>query len=232
MPLLLYDPLYWVFALPPLLLGLYAQWKVRTTFERYLRVPNARGVTGARAAQVLLSTSGLSHVDVEGTAGRLSDHYNPRSKVLRLSQSVATGSSVASVAVVAHEVGHALQDAGNYGPMKLRTSIVPVANLGTWLGPILFFIGIMAASPQLATLGLIGFAGAAVFMLVTLPVELNASARALGILESTGLVTPGELPQARQVLNAAALTYVAALMQALSTLLYYALLLSGARRRR
>ncbi|MGQ9554417.1 MAG: zinc metallopeptidase [Anaerolineae bacterium] len=231
MPFMYYDPLYFILGLPALLLGLYAQFKVQTTFQKYLRTPNAYHVTGARAAQVLLSASGLSHIEVEGTPGQLSDHYDPRRKVLRLSENVARSPSVASVAVVAHEVGHAVQDASNYGPMKLRTGIVPAVQIGSWLGPVLFFLGYLFASPQLATIGVISFAGAAVFALVTLPVELNASSRALGLLQSTSLIAPDELPGARQVLNAAALTYVAALMQALSQLLYFVLLLSGMRRR-
>lgn len=227
----LIDPLYWIIALPALLLGLYAQYKVSSTFDRYLKVPNARGVTGANAAQVLLRYAGLAHVGVEGTRGRLSDHYDPRTKVLSLSSAVAMAPSLASVAVVAHEVGHATQDAENYGPMKLRSAIVPVVSLGSWLGPIIFILGILASSPGLALIGIIGFASAAALSLVTLPVELNASRRAMVLLQSTSVLSETELPAARQVLNAAALTYVAALMQALSTLLYYTLLVSGSRRR-
>lgn len=230
MPLFLYDPLYWVFLLPPLLLGLYAQYKVKTTFSKYLRVPNSRRISGVEAARTMLAASGISHVNVEGTPGRLSDHYDPRTKTLRLSREVAGSASLGGLSVVAHEVGHAVQDATNYGPMKLRTSIVPAVSLGSWLGPILFLVGLLTANPQLAIIGVIGFAGAAVFSLVTLPVELNASARALGMLQTNGLIMPQEVPAARSVLNAAALTYVAALMQSISTLLYYLLLVSGMRR--
>lgn len=226
----LYDPTYWLFILPALLLGLYAQYKVHTTFQKYLQVRNSRGVTGLQAAQVLLAAANLSHIDVEGTSGQLSDHYDPRRKVLRLSRSVAQNPSVASVAVVAHEVGHAIQDATNYGPMQARSAIVPVVNLGSWLGPILFFLGLLTANPQLALIGVIGFAGAALFSLITLPVELNASSRALALLQSTGLVSTTEVPAAKSVLDAAALTYVAALVQAVMTLLYYVTLLGGLRR--
>ncbi|MHB0876949.1 MAG: zinc metallopeptidase [Anaerolineae bacterium] len=231
MPYLYFDPLYLIIALPALLLGLYAQFKVQGTFNKYLRVPNARGVTGVRAAEVLLSSAGLGHIGIEGTRGTLSDHYDPRGKVMRLSRPVAVSASIGGVAVVAHEVGHAVQDATAYGPMRLRSAIVPAVQIGSWLGPILFFVGFLASIPQLALLGVIAFSATAIFSLVTLPVELNASRRAIAMLQSTGLVTLDEVPAAKQVLNAAALTYVAALMQALSTLLYYVLLLSGGRRR-
>jgi uncharacterized protein len=232
MPFFYIDPLYLIIAMPALLLGLYAQFKVKSTFNKYLRVPNARGVTGVRAAEVLLSSAGLGHIGIEGTSGSLTDHYDPRGKVMRLSRPVASTASLGGVAVVAHEVGHAVQDATGYGPMRLRSAIVPAVTLGSWLGPILFFVGFLASIPQLALVGVIAFAGTALFSLVTLPVELDASRRAIAMLESTGLVGMDEVPAARQVLNAAALTYVAALMQALSTLLYYALLLSGGTRRR
>ncbi|NPV07546.1 MAG: zinc metallopeptidase [Anaerolineae bacterium] len=230
MPFLFYNPTYWLFALPALLLGLYAQFRVQTSFNKYMRVPNYRRVTGLAAARELLSAAGLGHVEIEGTAGTLSDHYDPRTKTLRLSRPVAQSASVAAVAVVAHEVGHAVQDATDYTPMRVRSGIVPLVNLGSWLGPILFFIGLLAASPELALIGVLGFAAAAVFALVTLPVELNASSRALHMLQSSGLIAGQEVPAARTVLNAAALTYVAALAQAISTLLYFLTLLGGVRR--
>jgi len=225
-----YDPLYFIIALPALLLGLYAQYKVRATFDKYSRIRNARGITGVRAAEVLLAATGLSHVNVEGIPGNLGDHYDPRSKTLRLSRSVALRDSVAAVGVVAHEVGHAIQDSVAYAPLRVRNSIVPAVSLGSWLGPILFILGFLTANRELATIGVIGFSGAAVFALVTLPVELNASSRALRLLQSTGLLVGNELQGAREVLNAAALTYIAALAQSISTLLYYFLLLSGSRR--
>lgn len=230
MPLFFYNPTYWLFALPALLLGLYAQYRVQSSFSKYMRVPNRRGVTGLRAAQELLSAAGLGHVEIEGTAGSLSDHYDPRTKTLRLSRPVAQTASVAAVAVVAHEVGHAIQDATDYTPMKLRTGIVPLVNLGSWLGPILFILGLMTANADLALIGVVGFAGAAVFALITLPVELNASTRALSMLQSSGLVVGEEVSAAKTVLNAAALTYVAALAQAISTLLYLFTLLGGVHR--
>ena len=225
------SPTYLIFALPALLLGLYAQAKVQSTFSKYLRVPNARGITGVAAAQELLAVSGLSHVGIEGARGTLSDHYDPRSKTLHLSQAVAGTASIAAVAVVAHEVGHAVQDAADYVPMKIRSGLVPLVNIGSYLGPILFIIGILIARPELALLGVVGFSGAAVFALVTLPVELNASSRALALLQSSGIVVGQEVKAAKSVLDAAALTYVAALAQAIGTLLYYLSLLGGVRRR-
>lgn len=225
-----YNPMFLLFALPALLLGLYAQWKVKSSYAKYLQVRNMRGLTGVQTAAYLLGSAGLGGVSVEGIQGELTDHYDPRSKTLRLSPGVANNPSVAALGIVAHEVGHAVQDAQAFGPMRLRAAIVPAVNLGSWLGPLLFMAGFMLQSPSLATIGIIGFAAAAVFALVTLPVELDASRRALQMLSSTGLVGTQDMAGARSVLNAAALTYVAALVQAISTLLYYAFLLSGMRR--
>ncbi len=225
-----FSPLYFLFALPALLLGLYAQWKVKSSYDQYLQVRNMRGLTGVQAAQYLLSAAGLSAISIEGVPGELTDHYDPRSKTLRLSAGVANSPSVAALGIVAHEVGHAVQDAQAFGPMRMRSAIVPAVNLGSWLGPILFIIGFMMQSPNLATIGLLGFSAAAVFALITLPVELDASRRALHMLSATGLVGTQDMDGARSVLSAAALTYVAALVQAIGTLLYYAFLLSGMRR--
>ena len=225
-----YNPMFLLFALPALLLGLYAQWKVKSSYAKFLQVRNMRGLTGVQAADYLLSSAGLGGVSVEGIQGELTDHYDPRSKTLRLSPGVANSPSVAALGIVAHEVGHAVQDAQAFGPMRLRVAIVPAVNLGSWLGPLLFVAGFMLQSPSLATIGIIGFAAAAVFALVTLPVELDASRRALQMLSSTGLVGTQDLAGAKSVLNAVALTYVAALVQAISTLIYYAFLLSGMRR--
>jgi hypothetical protein len=217
-----------VFALPALLLAFYAQFKVKSAYNKYLQVRNQRGLTGVEAARQLLSANGLGHVSVEGSRGNLSDHYDPRSKTLRLSPQVARSSSVAALGIVAHEVGHATQDARNYTPLRVRSGLVPVVNFGSWLGPILFFIGLLMNYTTLAWAGVIFFAGAAVFALVTLPVELNASQRAMQMLTTNGLVvSDSERKGVKKVLNAAALTYVAALAQALSTLLYYVFLLTG-----
>ena len=223
-----FDPMYLVFALPALLLAFYAQFKVQSAYRKYLRVRNQRGLTGLKAARYLLLANGLGHVSVEGTRGYLSDHYDPRSKILRLSSQVAQSESVAALGIVAHEVGHATQDAQEYVPLRLRSGLVPVVNFGSWLGPILFFIGLLMGYIKLAWVGVLFFAGAAVFALITLPVELNASRRALQMLTANGfVVTSQEAKGVKQVLDAAALTYVAALAQALSTLLYYVFLLTG-----
>lgn len=224
------DPTYWVFALPALILALVAQAWVRSSYRKYLRVSNGAGVTGLEAAERIMSVAGI-RLNVERAQGELSDHYDPRQRVLRLSPGVARRASVASLAIVAHELGHALQDAGDYLPMKLRSGLVPLVNFTSWLGPILFFVGLMFNAEGLAWLGVLAFAGAVVFALVTLPVEINASRRGLRLLEQSGLlVDQQEKKGARRVLMAAALTYVAALAQAISNLLYYVFLLGGRRR--
>ena len=227
---------YLIIAMPALLLALYAQWKVKSTYSRYSQVPNARGITGQEAARILLRSAGLDHIKLEGTSGALSDHYDPGKDVLRLSSEVANRPSVAALGIVAHEIGHASQDATNYGPLRLRAGLVPIVNIGSWLGPIVFLVGLLLVAPAtgsntVAWAGLLLFAGTAVFSLVTLPVEFNASRRAQQLLENYQLANGEELQQTKAVLNAAALTYVAALAQSLSTLLYYFLILSGSRRR-
>ncbi len=226
-----WDPMYFVFALPALLLAMYAQWKVRAAYARYLREPNFRGISGVEAAEALLRGQGLDHISIEGTPGELTDHYDPRSKTLRLSPAVARSRSVAALSIVAHEVGHALQDAQGYVPLRIRSGLVPAVTVAAWVGPVLFFIGLLFGSPNLAWAGVLAFSAGAVFALVTLPVEFNASQRGLQLLRTYSLVDNRELAAAKSVLDAAALTYVAALAQTLSTLLYYIFLLGGFRRR-
>jgi Zn-dependent membrane protease YugP len=223
------DPLYLVFALPGLLLALWAQFKVKNTFARYAQVPTSRRVNGLEAAKILISHNGLGQVGIQGTRGSLTDHYDPRNKNIYLSDSSAQN-SVASVAVVAHELGHAQQDAQNYGPLKLRGAIVPAVQVGGWVGPALFMVGFIFSSPQLAWLGILAFALTAIFALVTLPVEFDASRRALVMLQGSHILVGDELDGAKKVLDAAALTYVAAAAQAILTLLYYVTLISGVRR--
>jgi len=234
----LFDPMYFVFALPALILAFYAQWRVRSAYNKWLRVRNTRGLTGLQAAKMLLNYNNLGHVSIEGTSGALTDHYDPRTRTMRLSPDVANSNSVAAVAVVAHEIGHAVQDAEAYVPMKVRSAIVPGVQIGSWLGPILFFIGFFLAGYyrsaigyQIAWLGVLFFSGALVFAFATLPVEFNASARARAMLTDAGLIYEDEMKGVHSVLDAAALTYVAAAAQALSTLLYYVFLLGGFRRR-
>ena len=226
-----FDPLYFVFILPALLLAFYAQMKVRSAYGKWLKVANARSLSGLDAARYLVSANQIGDVKIEGIPGDLSDHYDPRTRTLRLSQGVANSRSVASLAIVAHEVGHAVQDATGYAPLKLRGSIVPAIQVSAWIAPLLFFIGLLISNTGLAWLGVILFGGTVVFALITLPVELNASARAMAMLRDNGLVASDQDEKgASSVLNAAALTYVAALAQTLMTLLYYVTLLTGNRR--
>ena len=226
-----FDPMYFVFVMPALLLAFYAQMKVRSAYSKWLKVANLRGLSGLDAARYLLSANQLGDVSIEGAPGELSDHYDPRTRTLRLSQGVANSRSVASLAIVANEVGHASQDATAYAPLKFRGAIVPAIQISSYVGPLLFLIGLLINSTSLAWLGVIFFGGTVLFSFVTLPVELNASARAIAMLRNDGLVTTAdEEGGARSVLNAAALTYVAALAQTLMTLLYYISILSGNRR--
>jgi Zn-dependent membrane protease YugP len=226
-----FDPTYFVFLLPALLLAFYAQMKVRGAYNKWLKVANARGMSGMDAAKHLLSANQLGDVTVEGTPGQLTDHYDPRTKTLRLSQGVANSRSVASLAIVAHEVGHAVQDAVAYAPLKFRGAIVPAIQVSSYIGPLLFIVGLLINSTGLAWLGVIFFGGTVLFSFITLPVELNASSRAIAMLQNDGLVVSNEEESgARSVLNAAALTYIAALAQTLLTLLYYVSLLTGSRR--
>ena len=224
-----FDPLYLLFALPALILGLYAQMKVSGAFNRYSRV--RAGITGAQAARALLDSQGLYDVAVEETRGFLSDHYDPRSRTLRLSPQVARSDSLAAVGVAAHETGHALQHAEAYWPLQVRSAMVPTVQFGSWLGPIIFFLGLLMNASPIAWLGVILFAGVALFALVTLPVELDASRRAKQLLQERFMIDRQGMIGVSKVLNAAALTYVAAAVQAISTLLYYVFLLGGLRRR-
>ncbi len=221
-----FDPLYLCMAMPALLLGLWAQMRIRTAYGRYSRVPSGRGLSGAQAARYILDTNGLQSVSVERVGGTLTDHYDPRSKTLRLSQGVYESPSLAAVGVAAHEAGHALQDKMNYAPLRLRSAMVPAVQIGSWLGPVIFIVGLLLSFTELAWVGLILFGATAVFALITLPVEFDASKRAKQQLVSAGILTPEELGGVDKVLGAAALTYVAAALQAISTLLYYAMILT------
>lgn len=226
------DPLYFVFAIPALLLGLWAQWRVQSAIKRYSEVSNSYRLSGAEIARRILVASGIRNVRVEPTQGVLSDHYDPREKVLRLSQDIYHGQSVAAAGIAAHEAGHAIQDHSGYAFLRLRSAMVPAVMVGSWLGPILFIVGLFTSAifgQTLAWVGLLLFAATAVFALITLPVEFDASRRAKELLETHGYVFSAEMRGVNAVLDAAALTYVAGAAQAVSTLLYYAFLLTGLR---
>ena len=224
--------LYFLISIPALLLGLYARAKVQSAYKKYSQIRINNGMTGAEVARKVLDANNLQNVRIEQVRGKLSDHYDPRKKVLRLSQSVYGTPSIAAAGVAAHEAGHAIQHKEKYGPLSLRSIMVPSVQIGSWLGPIIFMGGLLLSMDYLAIIGLILFGATSLFAIVTIPVELDASKRAKNILSSTGIVYGSELNGVSAVLDAAALTYVAGAVQALSTLLYYILLFSGGRRRR
>jgi Zn-dependent membrane protease YugP len=208
----------------PLLFGLWAQMRVKSTFNRYSQVPTRNGLTGAQAATAVVRYSGLDGVTVRPVAGHLTDHYDPRSRTLNLSESVGQAATVAALGVAAHEAGHAIQDARNYAPMRLRQTVLPAAQFGQslWFLPVV--IGLIIGATGLVTVGLILFSAVVLFQLVTLPVEFDASKRALVALDSQGLLAPEEVDGARAVLRAAALTYVAGFVASLGQLLYFFLI--------
>lgn len=234
-----FDPLYFIFIGPAFLFMLYAQWRVRSAYGKWSREPNRSNVTGARATELLLSQNAINGVEINTIAGELSDNYDPRNKSLNLSQGVSQTASVAALAIAAHEIGHAEQHARNNPLMALRSILVPAVNFGSRLGPILFFVGILLMAMisafgdiglLLAWVGLGLFSLTFVFALVTLPVEIDASQRAMRMLKQSNLLVDSrELRGARQVLTAAALTYVASMLIALFQLLYYASFLIGRR---
>lgn len=225
---MLFDPMYIRFALPGLILAIVASVLVKSTFARYSRVRARSGLTGAQAARKLLDSQGLNQVGIERAGGFLSDHYDPTHAVLRLSRDVHDSPSLAAIGVACHEAGHALQHAKRYAPLGLRTHLVPVTQLGSRLAfPVILF-GAFFRAPALINLGILLFLGAVIFTLVTLPVEWDASARAKRLMVSSGVVLPEESAAAGSVLNAAFLTYVAAAVSSILTLLYY---LTLARRR-
>ena len=205
----------------PLLFGLWAQMKVKRTFAKYSQVAPRNGMNGAEAAAAVLRTSGLPNLQIRPVAGRLTDHYDPRNRTLNLSADVGQASSLAALGVAAHEAGHAIQDARRYLPMRIRQTLVPAATIGQSLWFIPVVLGLIMGLTGLVTVGLVLFAVIVLFQLVTLPVEFDASKRALVALEGQGLLAADEVPGARAVLNAAALTYVAGFVAALGQLLYF-----------
>ncbi|HSM23706.1 MAG TPA: zinc metallopeptidase [Anaerolineaceae bacterium] len=219
--------LYILFSLPALLLGFWAQMKVKSAFKKYSRIKSYTGLSGEDVARRMLNASGLQHVQIEETRGFLSDHYDPRAKILRLSPDVYRTNSIAAAGIAAHEAGHAIQDKLNYAPLKFRSAMVPTVQFGSWLGPLIFMGGLLLQWESVAWVGLGLFGLTAIFALVTLPVEFNASNRAKEWLTTSGVIYGEESKGINKVLDAAALTYVAAAIQAITTLLYYAFLLMG-----
>lgn len=204
--------------IPALLFGIWAQWKVKSTFKRYSKIPSNSGMTGYQVAKNLLERNNIFDVEVEEIQGSLTDHYDSKEKKLRLSEQNFRGSSVASIGVAAHEVGHAIQDNRGYAPLRWRLAFYPVARLGSGLWFWLFLAGMILTIPALIDVGIIFFATTLVFQIVTLPVEFNASSRALAQLSSGGFITKDDSDGAKAVLNAAAMTYLAAAAMALSQL--------------
>jgi Zn-dependent membrane protease YugP len=228
-----FNPTYWLFMAPAFLLMFIAQIYVNSTYKKWSRIQARSQVSGAEAAKRLIRFGGLNDVEVIGVRGKMTDHYDPRKKILHLSEGVYNNSSVASLAIAAHELGHASQDQEGYFPLRFRSLIIPVVNIGSYLGWILIMIGLLLRLTELAWLGIAVFSGGALFALATLPVELNASARAKRLLTNTGLIMgEDEKRGVNAVLNAAALTYVAALFTAVLQLLYWASLVTGVGGRR
>lgn len=218
MPLFFWDPTM-ILLIPAIILAIWAQMRVTSTFNKYSKIPSAQGISGAQAAKAILDQNGLYDVEIEPVEGKLSDHYDPKSKKVRLSKSNFSGKSLSALAVAAHEVGHAIQDHKGYVPLKIRHAILPATNLGSMAAFPLFIIGMIFSTPFLMDIGIILFTAVVIFQVVTLPVEFNASNRALAILGANGMLAEEELRGARKVLNAAALTYVAATAMALINLL-------------
>ncbi len=239
MPFMFFDPMYFVFTLPAMFFAMWAQYKVRSTFKKYAQVPNMRNLSGTDVARILMRNEGLEYLRVHRVPGDLTDFYNPADKSINLSDGSTRAPSVAAMAIVAHELGHAAQDKQGYVWMRARSSIVGIANIGSNLGVMLFFVGMVfngiargagSLGWNIAFLGVVLFAGAVAFTLVTLPVEFNASKRAREMLMRNGLVSNQDAAGVSAMLNAAALTYVAAAAQSILLLLYYVTVLFGGRR--
>lgn len=224
-----FDIYYFVLVVPALIFTVYAQFKVKGTFNKYRSYNNWRGYTGADVAREILNRNGLYNVAVEPTPGELTDHYDPRTRVVRLSEVVYHSTSLAAIGVAAHETGHAIQHKVGYAPLVLRSTLIPAANIGTTLGFPLAFIGFFMGFPQLINIGIILYTAAVAFLVVTLPVEFNASSRARSILEASGAFSRDELVPVKKVLNAAAMTYVAAALVAIANLLRLVLLANNRR---
>ena len=228
---MIFDPMYFILLAPALLLAMWAQFRVKSAYRKASEIPARAGITGAQAAMEVLRRGGVTGVGIERAQGFLSDHYDPRHKVLRLSPDVYSGRSLAAMGIAAHEAGHAIQDQSRYAPLVIRNAVVPLAGFGSNLAMILFMVGLVLSAaargaggsslgPMLLWGGVILYSTVVFFQLVNLPVEFNASSRAKDILMESGLVTANEAPAVRKVLSAAALTYVAATLTAILTLIY------------
>lgn len=222
---------YLIYMIPAFILMAATSWYVKSAYNKWSQVPARSGLTGAQAAQRMIASAGLYGVQIQPVAGQMTDNYDPRTKVLNLSQGVASASSVAALAIAAHELGHALQDSEDYLPLRFRAALVPAVNIGSNLGWVMIMIGLFIGMTQLAWLGVMVFGLGALFSLATLPVEFDASARAKRMLTASGLISGDEIGGVNNVLNAAALTYVAALVTSVMQLLYYVSLVGGGRRR-
>jgi hypothetical protein len=218
---MIFDPVYLLLMAPAFIFSLITSFWVKSAFKKYSKVATASGLTGAQAAARVLRSANVNNVQIEATRGFLSDHYDPSKKVLRLSPDVYQGNSVASIGVAAHEAGHAIQDAAGYAPMKLRTAIVPMASIGSNLSWLLLIGGMILGSVGLIKVGVVLFTAVVAFQVVTLPVEINASRRALAAISSSGILMAEEHAGAKKVLTAAAMTYVAAAATAILTLIYF-----------
>ncbi len=226
-----FDIYYFVLIIPAMLFAMWAQFKVSSTFNRYSTQRTRNGMTGAQAAEAVLRACGVTNVRIERVRGNLTDHFDPRAGVIRLSESVYDSTSVAAVGVAAHEAGHAAQYAEGYGPIRLRNAIIPVTQIGSSLAWPLLLIGLLFNYESLFFAGILFFTLSVVFQLVTLPVEFNASARAVSVLGEGGYLSSDEMPGARKTLSAAAMTYVAALAVSIAQLLRLLLIFGGGRRR-
>lgn len=225
------DSLYIILVMPAVLLAFYAQYKVSATFKKYSAVKNLRGVTGADAARAVLEQNGITNVSIQKIQGNLTDNFDPRTNIIRLSAGVYDSDSVAAVGVAAHEAGHAAQHAGGYTPIKIRNAVLPAAKIGSNMAMPLIILGFVLSLANLVYAGIILFGAAVLFQIVTLPVEINASRRAMASISAGGLLSASEAAGARRVLSAAALTYIAAAAVALAQLLRFVLLARGGRRR-
>lgn len=224
MPFFYMDYWYLILVVPTIVIALFAQIKVKSSFNKFSRVNSSIGMTAADVTRRILDSNGLRHVSIQRVRGNLTDHYDPRANVIRLSDSVYDSTSIAAIGVAAHEAGHAVQHASNYAPIKIRNSIIPVANLGSTIAPLIIILGIVFSMPSITWIGILLYSSIAVFQLVTLPVEFNASGRALKTLSQMNILNSNEIGGAKEVLSAAAMTYVAALLTTLANLLRFVMI--------